>query len=275
MQDVRRDRNGRNGYSIVLRLVSCGHLSYAGGMLWKKSWEPEAVLALIGGIVASLFFGSVAAEVLRQAGVAGFKSNDSVGYVLLATLSFQGSAIVLGTFFLKFNDTSWREVFGNTSWKRCLVLAAAALTTAVPVMYVLKVASVVWLQKLHWPLENERAVQLIISSKSPWLSAYMVFFAIVLAPLGEEFFFRGLLFSTAKRYGWRKLGWIGVSFLFALIHLNAPTFLPLFVLALALTWLYEKTEGLLAPVMAHSLFNTTNLLLLLLAEKYYQAHPHP
>jgi membrane protease YdiL (CAAX protease family) len=64
-----------------------------------------------------------------------------------------------------------------------------------------------------------------------------------------------------------------VSFLFALIHLSAPNFLALFALALALTWLYEKTEGLLAPVMAHGLFNAANLVLLLVVEKYSQAHP--
>jgi membrane protease YdiL (CAAX protease family) len=39
--------------------------------------------------------------------------------------------------------------------------------------------------------------------------------------------------------------------------------LPLVVLAMALTWLYVKTESLLAPVLAHSLFNTANLVLLL------------
>lgn len=242
-------------------------------MLWKKSWEPEAVLALIGGIVSVYFLGSIAEGLLRQAGVAGFKSDDSTGSVLLVTLSFQGTVIVLGAAFLKFYDIEWREVFGSTSWKRCLALAAAVLGVVVPVMFALKLASELLLQKLHWALVDQRAVELIVSAKSPWLSAYMIFFAIVLAPLGEEFFFRGLLFSTAKRFGWPKLGWIGVSFFFALIHLNAPTFLPLFVLALALTWLYEKTEGLLAPVMAHSLFNAANLGLLLLVEKYYQTHP--
>jgi len=37
---------------------------------------------------------------------------------------------------------------------------------------------------------------------------------------------------------------------------------PLFVLALVLTWLYEKTDCLLAPIAAHSLFNTVNLVIL-------------
>jgi membrane protease YdiL (CAAX protease family) len=40
--------------------------------------------------------------------------------------------------------------------------------------------------------------------------------------------------------------------------------LPLFVFALALTWLYQKTGGLLAPMLAHALFNATNLGLLFL-----------
>ena len=35
------------------------------------------------------------------------------------------------------------------------------------------------------------------------------------------------------------------------------------MLALLLTWLYEKTDCLLASITAHSLFNTTNVLLLL------------
>src|SRR5580704_16443135 len=42
-------------------------------MLWKKTWELEAVLALIGGIVAAFFFGYVASMLLRQAQVSGFK----------------------------------------------------------------------------------------------------------------------------------------------------------------------------------------------------------
>lgn len=226
------------------------------------------MLALIGGIIAACFVGNLAVGLLGQAGVAGFKGEFGAGSVLLATLSFQGAALVAGAIFLKLNNTSWREIFGPLDWMRCLRLVVIVLLVTAPVLFALKFASEFIMEKLHWHIEDQRAVELIISTKSPWLSAYLIFFAVVLAPLGEEFFFRGLLFSTAKRYGWRRTGYVGVSLFFALIHLNAPTFLPLFVLALALTWLYEKTEGLLAPVMAHSLFNTANLVLLLLAQKY-------
>jgi hypothetical protein len=103
----------------------------------------------------------------------------------------------------------------------------------------------------------------VTDAKSWWTTVYLGVFAVVLAPVAEEFIFRGMLFPFVKQLGFPKLAWFGVSFLFALIHLNAPTFVPLFALALSLTWLYEKTDNLLAPITAHALFNAANLVLLL------------
>jgi hypothetical protein len=88
-------------------------------------------------------------------------------------------------------------------------------------------------------------------------------FAVVLAPVAEEFVFRGMLYPFVKQLGYPRLAWLGVSALFALIHVNAATVVPLFALALALTWLYEKTDNLLAPITAHALFNAANFTLLL------------
>jgi membrane protease YdiL (CAAX protease family) len=87
-------------------------------------------------------------------------------------------------------------------------------------------------------------------------------FAVVLAPVAEEFIFRGMLFPFVKQLGWPRLAWLGVNALFALIHFDLAIFVPLFVFALALTWLYEKTDNLLAPIVAHSLFNAANLVVL-------------
>ena len=95
-------------------------------------------------------------------------------------------------------------------------------------------------------------MKLLTDAKSVWTVVYLGVFAVVLAPVAEEFIFRGMLFPFVKQLGCPKLAWFGVSFLFALIHMNAATFLPLFVLALALTWLYEQTDNLLAPIIAHA-----------------------
>ena len=160
----------------------------------EKTWEPEAVLALIGGIVAAFFFGNLAAGLLRQAGVAGFKSDDSLGSVLLATSSFQGAAVVLGTIFLKTHDSGWREVLGGASWKRCLALAAVVLAVVAPVIFGLKAISEILMQKLHWPVADQRAVELILSAKTPWLSAYMVFLRWCWRRWGRNFFSRPAFF---------------------------------------------------------------------------------
>ncbi len=239
-------------------------------MLWRKTWKPEIVMMLVGGIIMVFFTGNLAVLLLRRAQVAGFTTADSVGSVLAATLSLHGAVLVVGFVFLKIHGIGWRELAGldSTRWQRQLMLVAGALLVAAPVMIVLKMISEVALRKLGWAVEDQRAVDLILNCKSVGLKIYLGVFAVIIAPLAEEFLFRGLMFSAFKKAGWPVCGWIGTSFLFALIHGSAPIFLPLFVFALALTWLYETTDGLLAPILAHSLFNATNLAILFLFGKY-------
>lgn len=238
-------------------------------MLWKKVWRPETVMLLVGGILFAFFSASLTVDLLRRAGVAGFRTPDDSGSVLLATLGFHGGAIVAGILFFKLHGIGWREISGLETMRlsRQLGLVFVVLAVALPVMFGLKFLSEFALKKMGWPVEDQHAVELILAAKSTALKVYLGFFAVVLAPLAEEFIFRGLLYSGAKKLGWPKCGWILVSLLFALIHTSAPIFLPLFVFALALTWLYEKTEGLLAPVIAHSLFNAANLGLLIIQVK--------
>ena len=222
------------------------------------------VLTLVGGIILGFFSVSLALELLRRTGIPGFRSVYDTGSVLLATVSFHGVAVVAFFLFLKVHHISWREISGleTTRWQRQLLLIAVALGAALPVMFGLKFASEWLMHQFGWTVEDQGAVQVILNARSVGIKIYLGFFTVVMAPLAEEFVFRGLLFSSAKKLGWPVSGWILVSLLFALIHASAPIFLPLFVFALALTWLYEKTEGLLAPVVAHSLFNAANVIVL-------------
>jgi membrane protease YdiL (CAAX protease family) len=54
--------------------------------------------------------------------------------------------------------------------------------------------------------------------------------------------------------------WVTALF-FAAMHLNVASFVPLLVLALVLTFLYEYTDNLLACIIAHSCFNAMNFIL--------------
>jgi membrane protease YdiL (CAAX protease family) len=87
-------------------------------------------------------------------------------------------------------------------------------------------------------------------------------FVLFEAPLLEEPLFRGILFRGL----WSAMPhWAATAisgFLFALVHVNAASFLPLWFLGCAFAELYRRTGTILAPMTAHALFNAANLALL-------------
>jgi len=233
-------------------------------MLSQKPWRAEAVIQFIATQITCLCLGIGTVGVLHQLGVYGFKQEESFGNIVVGTLSFQGAAWLLILFFLRRHQTGWREAFGfrGPKIRRPMLLMLGFIVVFAVVMF-LQYLSILVSAKLGWPVEDQAAVKLVTDAKSPWVTVYLGVFAVVIAPVAEEFIFRGMLFPFVKQLGWPRAAWLGVSLLFALIHLNAPTFVPLFGFALALTWLYEKTDNLLAPITAHALFNATNLVVLL------------
>jgi len=233
-------------------------------MLSEKPWRPEAVLQLCAAQIACLCLGIVTVGLLHKLGVTGFKHDESFGNILVGTLCFQGATWPLILIFLRQHGVGWREAFGfrGPKLKHALLAAVGFIIVVLPVVLLLQAASIHALEKLGWPVEDQAAVKLVTDANSPWTTAYLGVFAIVIAPVAEEFIFRGMLFPFVKQLGRPKLAWIGVSFLFALIHADKAIFIPLFALALALTWLYEKTDNLLAPITAHALFNAANLIFL-------------
>ena len=93
--------------------------------------------------------------------------------------------------------------------------------------------------------------------------------AVVLAPLAEEFVYRGLLQQGLKAIGLGTGTAIVItSFLFAIVHWGALTegsrlvgLTTLFILAVGWGMLYERTGRMAAPVLAHAIFNATNVLI--------------
>jgi membrane protease YdiL (CAAX protease family) len=234
-------------------------------MLSEKPWRAEAVMLFCAAQFVCLAAGLTLVGLLQKAGLAAFKPPDGFGAVLLVTLSFQGAACLLIWIFLRQHQVDWRDAFGlrRKNLPRALLAALFVASVILPVALLLENGSAVVLEKIGWPPEDEAAVRLLMDANSLGLRVYLGFFAIVLAPVAEEFVFRGMLYPFIKQLGRPRLALFGVSLLFAAIHLDAAIFVPLFVLALALTWLYEFTDNLLAPIAAHSLFNTANLVILL------------
>ncbi len=89
--------------------------------------------------------------------------------------------------------------------------------------------------------------------------------AVILAPLSEELFYRGFLFSGWLRLGFWPAGAI-TALLFALTHFDPGSIIPFWGVGMALAWLAWRRGSLWDSIALHFMFNGTSFLLLLLTE---------
>ncbi|MDN5347131.1 MAG: protease family protein [Clostridia bacterium] len=104
--------------------------------------------------------------------------------------------------------------------------------------------------------------RLIVEAKSPKDLILPFFLASFLAPAGEEAYFRGFLYPVLRsRWGLAPALLVNGA-VFGLLHFDPIRFLPLVLGGAGLAYLYERTGSLLAPFVAHGVWNTLMLLLL-------------
>lgn len=119
-----------------------------------------------------------------------------------------------------------------------------------------------WLEPVFDDLEAQDPVKLLVNEKDPLVRACLVVGACVVAPVVEETMFRGYLYGVFKRYTGAFFAAFIVSLVFAVIHVKLTPLVPLWVLAMLLTWTYEKTGSLWVPIGIHALFNTATMVVL-------------
>ena len=91
---------------------------------------------------------------------------------------------------------------------------------------------------------------------APLFQFIMVLLAgAILAPIGEEIFFRGFLFTSLLKERGPIVAYAASSLLFAVVHFNLPALLPILVLGIGLAIARQVTRSLVAPIVAHSLNN--------------------
>jgi membrane protease YdiL (CAAX protease family) len=103
---------------------------------------------------------------------------------------------------------------------------------------------------------DQPIAELFATTHSTTLLVLLSLFALVVAPVFEEVFFRGFAYPALKQRWGTARALAAVSAVFALSHLHGPSFVPLFGLALGLGLAYELTGSLLTPITMHAVFNT-------------------
>lgn len=153
---------------------------------------------------------------------------------------------------------------------RAVWLGFLGMLIVVPLCTVqLKMGTVLW----EWAHPNAaKPVHIVLQAveKSAWGAwgvAQLWFSAVVVAPLAEELFFRGLLLQTIWRYAGRA--WLSIllaAIPFGLVHVTQPQdVVPLATMGVVLGYVRMRYRSLAACVALHALFNARTMTAALLA----------
>jgi Predicted metal-dependent membrane protease len=251
-------------FPVALAGLAC--LAIALARLWNP-WRPDKMFSPLLIFLMWLYAGLTLTFLAEKlAGPVGAQP----GKVLVSMLSFQGAALFLIRHFLREHQVDWAEAFGFKNRVVFAVLLGIIIGCVfLPVGQGLQWLSIFIMEHLPHPVkpQEQEAIQAMRSAVFMLDRGALGATAIIVAPLAEEMLFRGILYPAIKNRGYPGAAmWIS-AFLFAVMHANLMIFLPLLALAVVLTLLYEKTNNLLAPIAAHSLFNALNFIRLCLDER--------
>jgi len=90
----------------------------------------------------------------------------------------------------------------------------------------------------------------------------IVFSAVILVPIAEELFYRGLLYRVLGRHFSFLSAMLISTIVWTVLHGSPILYPPIFALGIILVMLYESTETLWAPIAAHIGFNLTSFIFL-------------
>jgi membrane protease YdiL (CAAX protease family) len=114
------------------------------------------------------------------------------------------------------------------------------------------------------PVRDHPVIRRIFSAGAAE-TAVLVAGACVVAPVVEEIFFRGFIYPVLRDRWGMLAGVVASALAFAAVHPGLPNQAATFVLGAALAALYERSGTLVAPVVAHALFNGVQIGIVLLA----------
>jgi membrane protease YdiL (CAAX protease family) len=247
-----------SGKVPALRLASAGDRREPA--LWTLA---ETILCLVVWYFGQLFFGAMAAPLLDLGW--GIPAVALLGQVAgtLATAGFTCHVVLrvigqpAGT--LGLARTRCSSYVGAMV---CIVLAFIPL----------QAVSVLWTVVLHdlggFALESQDVVREFREYARQGDAVSMICFAaagVIVAPIGEELLFRGVLHGYLREHWGRLPGAILSGAAFAAVHRSLLGFAPLMILGVLLARIYDRSGSLYPAMLFHAAFNATSLALLSLS----------
>ncbi len=140
---------------------------------------------------------------------------------------------------------------------RALLWGLAGFAAALPVVWSLSILSLVLVGG-----DTHPAIPVFIGSESATDRWMLLLTVCVLAPLFEEFLFRGYLWNRFNKMLGVYSGTALSALVFAAVHLSLGSFLPLMGLGVILAVVARHSGSLWSSVVTHALWNLMNILFL-------------
>jgi membrane protease YdiL (CAAX protease family) len=255
-------------FGLVL-LASGGSLL---GALWMVAnpWPADRLKARSFVFVSLVYGGILLSAAARKLAGSPAPASDAL-QLAITTLSFQGAVLILAGRLVHEHGLGWSQAFGFRNHPlRAAVVGFMCAFSIIPVAWGLQFISAKVMTALHWHPTLQHAVD-IFNLTQTWSDRVVLgLVALILAPIAEEIMFRGIMYPALKGFGLPRFAFWATAIVFALIHFNAATLLPLLAFACLLNVLYERTGNLVTCMVAHASFNAINLAMLV-ANRHFLA----
>ncbi len=244
------------GGCVYLALVAeINRRSPAGELPGKTFGLPEAVLAaaLIGFLLLN-----ISASASRPSLQFSTRS-------LVENLLFTLAILLFIVTFLQFRGFNVGALGGlaRMNVTRAIGIGMVLLFFAYPLV---GLTELVVQQLFDGEPSRQNIVEMFSNSRTLRERMIIIFFAVVIAPVVEEFLFRFFIYGVLRRYFGRVIGTTANALLFAAAHTHLPSFAPLFVLGACFTVAYEWSGSILVAMTMHSVFNSVSLVALAFPE---------
>ena len=228
-------------------------------LLRTRPWGAFEAAAMLVVLVVLQLLTIALAAVTRK--VAGAELTTSVQFIA-QTLVLDWLGIALVCALMLRQKLTWRAAFGMELRGRALLLGLVFFLAVMPFFWFYSTFYELGLRWLGIDPKLQEVALAITNDQPLGTRLYLLGVATIVAPFFEEVLFRGIFLPTLAKH--MRIGWAIalVSVLFAAIHVNVTSLLPLFIMSVAFSLAYLYSGNLLVPVLMHGLFNAFNLALL-------------
>lgn len=228
-------------------------------------WSFKDLIVILCGI-AGIFLACIIFLGIMFGPLIGEEATTPLPVQTIALAAAESISLIGGIYFfaIRRKSLTWNDLGLRLPSIRWIITSIGISVVAIPLSGLITLAIILL---LNLPLENPQLDLLLPEKITSFEMGGMILFAGVIAPLSEEFLFRGILYPLFRNKWGILAGVFMSSFIFALAHLNILIGINAFLLGIVLAIIFEYSHSLWTSGMLHILNNTIRLATLYLFVK--------